>query len=126
MRGPDCLTDPYVVKFTLKITFKPLYRRQKSYHKWMLHTTQLKDRTYQEHIQQEINRPLQDMPDLESPQQFWEYFSKGVSDAAVEAFSHTRKSNANWFNENDPKIRQALEERNQALKTKLSNPTEVN
>ena len=67
------------------------------------------------------------MPDPESPwEQSWETFSKGVFNAAVEALGYTRKSNADWLNKNDPKIRQALEERNQVLRTKFSNPTEVN
>ena len=52
--------------------------------------------------------------------------SKAIYEAASNALGHRKKQSTDWFNENDQGIRAALEERNHALKIKLSNPSDAN
>ena len=78
MRGPDCQTDHYIVKSTLKIAVKPIYSKQKSHRKRKLDTNQLNDPARQEHLQQEIARALGEIQNEESPQKAWETLSSRV------------------------------------------------
>ena len=128
MRGPDCQTDHYIVKSTLKIAVKPIYfySKQKSLRKRKLDTNQLGDPARQEHLQQEIARALGEIKNEESPQKAWETLSSRVYSTAVETLGYTKKRNADWFDENNQVIKLAIDERNRALMAKLSNPTEGN
>ena len=126
MRGPDCLTDHYIVKSTLKIAVKPIYSKQKSHRKRKLDTKQLNDPARQEHLQQEIARALGEIQNEESLQKTWEILSSRVYSAAVETLGYTKKRNTDWFDENNQIIKLAIDERNRALMAKLSNPTEWN
>ena len=46
--------------------------------------------------------------------------------AAAESQGFTKKHSADWFNDNVEEIRSAIEQRNSALRVKLSNPTTEN
>ena len=56
----------------------------------------------------------------------WKRPQTGVYQAAADVLGYIKKQNTDWFNVNDQETELAIEERNNALKTKSNNPSPVN
>ena len=56
----------------------------------------------------------------------WKRLHTGVYQAAADVLGYIKKQNADWFRDNDQEIELAIEERNNALKNKLNNPSPEN
>ena len=56
----------------------------------------------------------------------WNTFSKATFLGVVEELGNTKRQNSDQFNENDWEIKAHIEEKNQVLKKKLSNPSTKN
>ena len=127
MRGPDCQTDHYLIKATLNFSIKPAYSKTQAMRKRRLDTAQLKNTDCQDNLKAAINSALsENNAEEETPDGLWKSMSKAVLEAAAGVLGYAGKKNADWFSENDERIRDLIEERNKALTTKLSNPTATN
>ena len=127
MRGPDCHTDHYLVCSSLGLSIKPMYHKQKTLRKRKLNTTYLKDEEYREKLAEATTAALRTCTnETSSPDEMWAELREATFEAAVEVLGYTKRPNADWFNENDQAIKKNIEERNQALTAKLSNPSASN
>ena len=59
-------------------------------------------------------------------EEMWTTLSRRVFETAADVLGYSKKKNSDWFNENDEEIKGIIEERNQALQAKLSNPSRTN
>ena len=127
MRGPDCDTDHYLIKTKLNFSIKPQYSRAAAPRKRKLDVAKLKNRSCQDELKIAITAALRNnQAENNVPQELWSKMSTATFNASAEILGFTKKKNADWFNENESEIQELIRERNTALRSKLSNPSQYN
>ena len=123
MRGPDCYTDHYMIKSTFKFAIAKTYSITGQQRKRRLNVAQLADPNKQQMLERKIDAAVEACPDdSASLNETWNALHTSVYQAAADTLGYTKKHNADWFSDNDQEIKLAIEQRNNALKAKLSNP----
>ena len=126
MRGAECWSDHLMVRSVLSLRIRPPTRRRPA--KKKLNCAGLATEANRTNLAAAItdnltqNAPVQDSSD-NWVEDSWEHMSKSLTTAAEQVLGHTKRKNADWFDENIDHIRILLDRKYKAHAAHKNNPS---
>ena len=126
MRGAECWSDHLMVRSVLSLRIRPPARRQPA--KKKLNCTGLADAENRAQLAAAVEERLLQNDNLqENPVNWvevsWDRISRSLMTAAEQVLGHTKRKNADWFDENIGYIRELLESKYRAHAAYKNNPS---
>ena len=123
MCGAECWTDHRLIVCKLNLRIQPPRRPQGSKTPKRLNVSKLKCDTVKQSLVQDLDSKLEaitlDSDDVESD---WATLHDAVYASAMAAVGPTTRKQQDWFDENNDRIQQLLEEKHRIHKALLNNP----
>ena len=126
MPSAECYTDHRLVRCKLRLHFKPHQKRKdppkKKFQVFLLHQPWTQE-SFQEGLKAKLESS-ETTDTMDTPlDQLWNSLKSAILETSEEVLGYVRKTNKDWFDENNSEIQQLLSKKRSAHQAYLSNPT---